>query len=187
MARTPVLLILAISVSVTSACAKKPQPTAIQPTPPVVEPPPPPPPPPPPEPAPPPPATAPTDDEIFARKSLAALNAERPLGTVFFAYDRADLDDEARATLAANAEWMRRWTSTRITVEGHCDERGTAEYNIALGDRRAAAVRGYLVSLGIAGDRVTAVSKGKEAPVCGESTESCWRQNRRGAPIITAK
>jgi peptidoglycan-associated lipoprotein len=108
-------------------------------------------------------------------------------GTVFFAYDRADLDDEARATLAANAEWMRRWTSTRITVEGHCDERGTAEYNIALGDRRAAAVRGYLVSLGIAGDRVTAVSKGKEAPVCGESTESCWRQNRRGAPIITAK
>ncbi|MGD9903311.1 MAG: OmpA family protein [Vicinamibacterales bacterium] len=160
---------------------------AAQPAPPVVEPPPPPPPPPPPDPPSPPPPAAPTEEELFARKSLAELNAERPLGTVYFDYDRADLDDEARATLARNAEWMRRWASTRVDVEGHCDERGTAEYNIALGDRRASAVRSYLVSLGIAESRLTGVSKGKEAPVCSDAVESCWRQNRRGAPIITAK
>ena len=82
---------------------------------------------------------------------------------------------------------MKRWTSTRITVEGHCDERGTAEYNLGLGERRANAVKDYLVSLGIAADRVTVVSKGKEAPVCTEENESCWQQNRRGHFVITAK
>ncbi len=187
MTRLRVLTIVAILVALTAACAKKPQPIAVQPDPPVVTPPPPPPPPPPPDPPPPAPPAALTEEEIFARKSLAELNAEQPLGTVYFDYDKSDLGDEARATLARNAEWLRRWPSTRITVEGHCDERGTAEYNLALGDRRATAVRGYLVSLGIGGERLLPVSKGKEAPVCGESNESCWRQNRRGAPIITAK
>jgi hypothetical protein len=79
------------------------------------------------------------------------------------------------------------WTSTRITVEGHCDSRGTAEYNLALGERRASAVKDYLVSLGIAPDRIATVSKGEETPVCLEESEGCWQQNRRGHPIITAK
>ena len=77
--------------------------------------------------------------------------------------------------------------STKVTVEGHCDSRGTAEYNLALGERRANAVKSYLASLGVTADRVTVVSKGKEQPFCNEENESCWAQNRRGHFIITAK
>ena len=82
---------------------------------------------------------------------------------------------------------MKRWPTTKVMVEGHADTRGTAEYNLALGERRAAAVRDYLVSLGVAADRITIVSKGKEAPFCSEETEACWQQNRRGHFLITAK
>jgi peptidoglycan-associated lipoprotein len=124
---------------------------------------------------------------VFARKSLEDLNAERPLADVYFDLDGAVLRDDARAPLQKDADWMRRWTSTRITVEGHCDERGTSEYNLALGERRAVAVKDYLVSLGISADRIMSVSKGKESPFCNESNESCWQQNRRGHFIITGK
>ena len=106
---------------------------------------------------------------------------------VFFDLDKSTLRDDGRAALARNAEWLKRWTTTKITVEGHADSRGTAEYNLALGERRGAAVKDYLVSLGISGDRIIVVSKGKEQPTCTEETESCWQQNRRGHPIITAK
>ena len=170
-----------------AGCAKRaPQVARVEPPPAVPEAPPPPPAPPPPDPAPAPPAAL-TEDELFARKTLEELNAERPLGAAFFDLDQSTIRDDARALLQKNAEWMRRWPSTRITVEGHCDSRGTSEYNLALGERRAAAVRDYLVSLGVAPDRVTTVSKGKETPVCTEENESCWQQNRRGHPIITAK
>jgi peptidoglycan-associated lipoprotein len=152
------------------------------------KPPPPPPPNRPPPPPPPPPAPAPlSEDEGFARKSLEELNAEKPLGDVFFDLDRSDLKDEGRAALQKDSEWMRRWASTKVTVEGHCDSRGTTEYNLALGERRAAAVKAYLVSLGIGADRVLTISKGKEQPFCTEENESCWSQNRRGHFIITAK
>jgi peptidoglycan-associated lipoprotein len=110
-----------------------------------------------------------------------------PLGDVFFDYDQSVIRDDARPILQKNADWMRRWTSTRITVEGHCDARGTNEYNLALGERRANAVRDYLVSLGVSGDRVLAVSRGEETPVCTEENENCWQRNRRGHNIITAK
>lgn len=183
--RCPLVLPLCLGLFV-AGCGKPVAPS-IQPAPPVVELPPPVPPPPPSVEAPPPAPSAPTDDELFARKSLAELNAERPLGVVYFDCDQSDLREEARGVLARNADWLRRWPATRITIEGHCDERGTAEYNIALGDRRAEAARGYLLSLGIAGDRVQAVSKGKEAPLCTDALEACWHQNRRGFPIITAK
>jgi peptidoglycan-associated lipoprotein len=106
---------------------------------------------------------------------------------VFFALDSSDLADEARASLQKNADYLKRWTSLRISVEGHCDERGTAEYNLALGERRATAVRTYLTSLGVSADRVTVVSKGKEQPFCNERAESCYSQNRRGHFLITAK
>ena len=129
----------------------------------------------------------PTEDEVFASWTLDALNQQKPLDTVFFAYDSADLSDAGKASLQKNSTWMMRWTSTRVTVEGHADSRGTNEYNLALGERRAAAVKDYLVSLGVAADRVTVVSKGKEAPECSVQAESCWQQNRRGYPIITAK
>jgi peptidoglycan-associated lipoprotein len=147
-------------------------------------------PPPPPAPAAPPretPPRVPTEDEIFASKSLEALNAENPLGPAFFALDSHQLGGDARPVLQKNADWMKRWTSTKVMVEGHADSRGTAEYNLALGERRATAVRDYLVSLGIAADRITIVSKGKESPFCTEETESCWQDNRRGHFVITAK
>jgi peptidoglycan-associated lipoprotein len=189
--RIVIVLGLSLVLPVVSACHKKvpaaaaaaPPPAPPPPTAPA--PPPPPPPPPPPAPAPPPPAL--TEEEIFNRKTLEQLNAERPLGDVFFDLDRSDLRPEGRTTLQKNAEWMKRWTSTVVTVEGHCDSRGSSEYNLALGDRRAAAVREYLVSLGIPASRITTVSKGKEQPFCTEETEECWQQNRRGHFIITAK
>ena len=147
-----------------------------------------------PTPPPPPPAApretpprTPTEDEVFASKSLAALNAEKPLGDVFFALDSAQLGDDARPILQKDADWMKRWTSTKVMIEGHADSRGTAEYNLALGERRAVAVRDYLTSLGIAADRVQIVSKGKEAPFCADENEACWQQNRRGHFVITAK
>jgi peptidoglycan-associated lipoprotein len=115
------------------------------------------------------------------------LNAERPLGDVFFDYDMSSIRDEARGVLQKNADFLRRWPSTRITIEGHADARGTNEYNLALGDRRANAVRDYLAGIGIGGDRVLSVTKGEETPVCSDDNETCWARNRRGAFIITAK
>jgi peptidoglycan-associated lipoprotein len=147
--------------------------------------PPPPPPPPPPAPAPTPPAL--TEEEIFARKSLEQLNAERPLDDVFFDLDQSSIRDDAKPRLQKDADWLKRWTSTQITVEGHCDSRGSSEYNLGLGSRRATAVKDYLTSLGIPAGRMTVVSKGKESPVCSDENESCWQQNRRGHFVITAK
>jgi peptidoglycan-associated lipoprotein len=170
-----------------AACAKK-APVVAPPAPPPAAPAAPPAPPAPP----PPPAAAPapralTEDEIFAQKSVEQLNSERPLGDVFFDLDHSNIRDDARTALTANATWLKRWSGTRISIEGHCDERGTAEYNLGLGERRANAVRSYLVELGVPADRIVIVSKGKESPFCTDSNESCWQQNRRGHFIITAK
>ena len=128
-----------------------------------------------------------SEDELFAQKTLAQLNNERPLGDVYFDLDNAAIKDEGKAALSTNATYLKRWPSTRINIEGHCDERGTAEYNLALGERRANAVKAHLVELGVPGDRIVIVSKGKEAPFCTEKNEACWQQNRRGHFIITAK
>jgi peptidoglycan-associated lipoprotein len=170
-----------------SGCAKKTPPPAPAPPPPppaAPAPPPPPPPPPPPAPTPPPPLT---EDQIFAQKSLDQLNAERPLSDVYFDLDESTIRDDAKGSLQRNADWLKRWTSTSITVEGHCDSRGSSEYNLALGTRRSNAVKDYLVSLGVPSNRITVISKGKEQPFCSEENESCWQQNRRGHFIITAK
>jgi peptidoglycan-associated lipoprotein len=171
-----------------SACAKK-KPAPPPAAPPAAEAPrttPAPPPPPPPAPRET-PAPAPTEDEIFARKSLEDLNHEKPLGDAYFDLDSSQIRADAQPALQKDSEWLKRWASTKVTVEGHGDSRGTAEYNLALGDRRASAVRDYLVSLGIPAARVQVVSKGKEQPVCTEENESCWQQNRRGHFVITAK
>ena len=119
--------------------------------------------------------------------SLEELNAAVPLGPVYFELDQSELRPAGQAALQQNAEWMSRWTSTVVLVEGHCDERGTNEYNLALGERRAAAVRDYLVSLGISADRIVTTSRGEESPFCTESDEGCWAQNRRGHFLVTAK
>jgi peptidoglycan-associated lipoprotein len=173
-----------------AGCGKKvppPLPAPPPPAPPAAAAPPPPPPPPPPAPVPAPTPAALTEDQVFAQKSVAQLNSERPLGDVFFDLDESTIREEARPILQRNADWMKRWTSTQITLEGHCDSRGSSEYNLALGNRRAAAVRDYLVNLGVPTNRVTLISKGKEQPFCSENNESCWQQNRRGHFIITAK
>jgi peptidoglycan-associated lipoprotein len=128
-----------------------------------------------------------SEDELFAGKSLSDLNAERPLADVFFDYDSIELRPEAREALQRNATWLNRWASTRIVVEGHSDERGTAEYNLALGEQRAQQVRNYLSSLGVPAERMMPVGKGKEAPFCSVAAESCWSQNRRGHFQFTAK
>src|SRR6266508_4075583 len=128
-----------------------------------------------------------SEEEIFARKSVDQLNAERPLDDVFFDLDRSDIRDDAKPPLQKDADWLKKWTSTQITVEGHCDSRGSGEYNLALGSRRATAVKDYLVSLGVPVNRVTIVSKGKEQPFCRDENEPCWQQNRRGHFVITAK
>jgi peptidoglycan-associated lipoprotein len=105
---------------------------------------------------------------------------------VFFNYDRYDLKPEGRNTLQRQAAWLKMHPNVKVTVEGHCDERGTREYNLALGARRATAARDYLVSLGIDPTRISTISYGKERPVCIESTESCWAINRRAVTVITS-
>ncbi|HEV3062199.1 MAG TPA: OmpA family protein [Vicinamibacterales bacterium] len=147
----------------------------------------------PPAPAPPPaspavrPAAPLSDAEIFRRKSVDELNAEHPLTDAFFDYNQSVLRDDARHALQQDAQWLAKWPQTVIRVDGHCDERGTAEYNLALGDRRAQIVKEYLTNLGVGSDRILTRSLGKEAPFCREEGESCWSQNRRDHLVITAK
>ncbi|MGA7675115.1 MAG: peptidoglycan-associated lipoprotein Pal [Rhizomicrobium sp.] len=106
--------------------------------------------------------------------------------TVHFDYNKYAILDADKATLQRQATWLAKYPAVRVTIEGNCDERGTREYNLALGARRANAVKEYLVSLGVAAGRVDTISYGKERPICSESTESCWAQNRRGVTTITS-
>jgi peptidoglycan-associated lipoprotein len=136
----------------------------------------------------PPPRTTPGAIESSALSGdLDQLNRAGYLKDAFFDYDKSDLRDDARAMLAANADWLKKYSSIQVLIEGHCDERGTSEYNLALGDRRANASKEYLASLGIDASRIKTVSYGKERPFCTASTEDCWQQNRRGHFVITAK
>lgn len=145
-------------------------------------------------PAPPAPPTAPpaapaprtlSEDEIFAQASMEEI--QKQFSDVYFDLDNAAIKDEGRTALTTNANYMKRRPSVRITIEGHCDERGSSEYNLALGERRATATKAYLVELGVPASSITIVSKGEEAPFCTESNEACWSQNRRGHFVVTAK
>jgi peptidoglycan-associated lipoprotein len=106
--------------------------------------------------------------------------------TVHFDYDKYSIRSEDRDLLQRQATWLQKYPQVRVTIEGHCDERGTREFNLALGARRANAVREYLVSLGLSSARLDTISYGKERPMCTESSESCWSQNRRGVTTITS-
>ena len=110
-----------------------------------------------------------------------------PLRPLFFEYDSSDVTPQGQAVLDANATILKKYPSWTITIEGHCDERGTAEYNLALGERRAVAARAYLVSLGISADRLRTVSYGKEFPFDPGHDESAYGKNRRAHFVITAK
>ena len=192
MIRARYLSVVALSAAfalLAAGCHKTvPQVAAAPPPPPPAAPAPPPPPPPPVLPPPPAPVPAPlTEEQIFQRKTLDQLNAERPLDEVYFDLDKSEIRNDGRAALQKNADWLKKWTAAQITVEGHCDSRGSSQYNLALGTRRADAVKEYLVSLGVPPGRVTVISKGKEQPFCMEENESCWQQNRRGHFVITGK
>jgi peptidoglycan-associated lipoprotein len=117
----------------------------------------------------------------------AALGTEGegPLADIHFDLDSSALTDEARATLEKHALWLQGEREARVTVEGHCDERGTVEYNLALGEQRARATREYLVSLGVAAERLRAVSYGKERPLDPASNEAAWARNRRARFAVT--
>lgn len=112
--------------------------------------------------------------------SIEELNEQGVLVDVQFGYDSADLSAEARAALERNAAWLNRYPTVRVLIEGHCDERGTVEYNLALGEGRARAVQDYLVRLGVSGDRLQIISYGKEFPLDPGHDETAWRRNRRG-------
>jgi len=179
--------LMVIAGLTTAACGKK-QPEVPPAPPPPAEKPattPPPPPPPPPPPAPTTPAV-PTEDEIFAKMTNEEV-AQKYLTDAYFAYDSIEINDQSRASLQKNVEFLKRRGSVRVLIEGHADLRGTNEYNLALGERRADAVRDYMVSLGIPAERITIVSKGEEQPFCTEENETCWQQNRRGHFVVTAK
>jgi len=132
-------------------------------------------------------SVTPLADEGVDGRNLEELNRESPLKPAFFPLDSADLDDEARGVVAGNADILKQNPRWVITIEGHCDERGTAEYNLALGERRALAAKNYLISLGITDARVKTVSYGDEFPFDREHTDDAWSRNRRAHFVISSK
>ena len=178
------VLLLALVATMALACGGNPPPA------------PPPPPPPPPAPTPPPPAPTPTptptpkplsEYEKLQRLSVDEMDRQGLFAEIHFDYDKSDVREVDKATLQRNAENLKKFDFMTVTIEGHCDERGTVEYNLALGERRAKAAQDYLVSLGVPAERLKTVSYGKEVPVCTESSKSCWTRNRRGHLTITGK
>jgi peptidoglycan-associated lipoprotein len=124
----------------------------------------------PPPPPPPPPQTSMTDEQMFAQS----------VKDIYFDYDKADVRASEQASIQADVAFLQQHPNISFTIEGHCDERGSTEYNLALGDNRSSAVKNALVGAGISADRVKTISYGKEKPFCTESNETCWQQNRRG-------
>ncbi len=190
MRRSLVLIVAALITAMTAAaCAKKPAPVA--------------------RPMPPPSTTAstggntaaplppepvaeplpvpPIPEDTVAGRSLDELNRDSPLKAVFYELDSAELSPDAQRTLQENAGVLKQYASWQITIEGHCDERGTAEYNLGLGERRALTARDYLMSLGVPVARLKTVSYGKEFPFDPSHNEAAWAKNRRAHFVITAK
>ena len=188
MRNTTIVVAVTLAIAVTAACGKKKPATGPQPPPAeeaaVVPP------------TPPPPAERVEDkvpvaaglpDDSITNKSLDDLNRDSPLKPVFFRLDSAELDESGRSIASANAQVLKKYGTWGITIEGHCDERGTAEYNLALGERRAVAVKTYLSSLGVSPERIRVVSYGKEFPFDMGHSEDAWSKNRRGHFVITSK
>jgi peptidoglycan-associated lipoprotein len=136
-----------------------------------------------------PPAPTPAPTPKVDRSDLAGSldQVSGFLKPAFFDYDKADIRSDARDVLAANATWLKKYPSVRFTIEGHADERGTAQYNLALGDRRANAAKDYVVSLGVDASRIKTVSYGKERPFTTGHDEDSWQKNRRAHFVVTAK
>jgi peptidoglycan-associated lipoprotein len=122
--------------------------------------------------------------DALQRGESTATPASSPLKEVYFDFDRYDLRADSREILKANSAWLKANPAAQIQIEGHCDERGTTEYNVALGSRRAESVKDYLVTLGTSADRLSTISYGEEVPVCREQTEECWQNNRRARFVV---
>ncbi|MGE3520263.1 MAG: peptidoglycan-associated lipoprotein Pal [Vicinamibacterales bacterium] len=129
----------------------------------------------------------PVPEDRISASSIDDLNRNSPLNPAFFDYDSSELSESARQVLNANAGLLKQYPSWVVTIEGHCDERGTAEYNLALGERRAVAARAYLVSLGVPADRLRTVSYGKEFPFDAGHDDAAYAKNRRAHFVITSK
>lgn len=125
-------------------------------------------------PPPPPPTPSMTDEDLFNQN----------IKDVYFDYDKSDVRSDQQASVQADAQFLTQHANMNITIEGHCDERGSTEYNLALGDQRASAVKSALTTLGISASRIKTISYGKEKPFCNESNEACWQQNRRGHLVL---
>jgi peptidoglycan-associated lipoprotein len=180
MRHSTLALALALSVGMVGCGPKKPP---VQPTPPPAVPD-----TPPPAPQPPPESAAPLSEyDQLRQKSIDEIEKMGLLGDIHFDLDRSDLRDQDRQILSQNADTLKKFDFLTITVEGHCDERGSVEYNLALGERRAKVAYDYLVSLGVSASRLKTVSYGKEVPLCGDSTEECFARNRRGHFAVTGK
>jgi peptidoglycan-associated lipoprotein len=126
-----------------------------------------------------------TSLEAAQRGQTTATPAESPLKEIYFDFDRYDLRADARETLKANAAWLKSNPAARVEIEGHADERGTNEYNLALGAKRAQSAKDYLVTLGVSAERLSTISYGEELPVCREQNEGCWQKNRRAKFVVT--
>lgn len=171
-----VMALLAMTVAV--SCKKTPPPQAPAPAAPTEPP-----------PAPAPTRAAVTEDEYarLSRMSADEIDRLNLFGEVHFDYDKADIRDSERAVLTKNADLLKKYDFVKVTVEGHCDERGSVEYNLALGERRAKSAYDYLISLGVGAGQLRTVSYGKEVPVCSDKTEDCWARNRRAHFTVSEK
>jgi peptidoglycan-associated lipoprotein len=127
---------------------------------------------PPPPPPPPPPPTEISEEEDFGKQMKDA----------YFDFDKSDVRADAQTALTGDADYLKAHSGIKFTIEGHCDERGSEEYNLGLGDRRANSAKNFLVNLGVSADRVSTISYGKSRPVCTEHDEDCWQKNRRAHP-----
>jgi peptidoglycan-associated lipoprotein len=129
----------------------------------------------------PPPATQPSGPTPGSRADFVAQAGS---DTVHFATDSSDIDSEAQGILTKQAAWLQKFPNVRVTIEGHCDERGTREYNLALGDRRANSAKNFLINAGVAASRISVISYGKERPIATGSDEDSWAQNRRAVTVV---
>jgi peptidoglycan-associated lipoprotein len=128
-----------------------------------------------------------SEEEIFLAKSLDQINKDKPVRMINFDYDKYTIREDAKAILETNAAWMKKFRTAKILIEGHCDERGTEDYNLALGEKRAKAAFDYLASLGIPADRMKSISYGKSQPLDMGHDEGAWQRNRRDQFLVIEK
>jgi len=171
MNKTSMTLLATAALIAVAGCAPKKKPADLPPPPPTETA-------PPQQQTPPPPPSGPTPG------SRADFIAQAGTDTVHFALDSSDLDSEAQGILTRQLAWLNKNPNVRVTIEGHCDERGTREYNLALGDRRANSAKNYLVNAGVAAARISVISYGKERPIATGSDEASWAQNRRAVTVV---